>query len=204
MIDKRVEELKILEDLLQKKRGAFQKFHKKYYRLVFTCIRKVFHKWNIPSNEEDISDIMGQVFLNLVKNDFRKLRLFDPEKGYKLSSWVGLISTNTTYDILRKKRLKAESLDDPDKYVPEPRSVFLSPPEELEKKEKLNIVLKAFEQLSDIDRRFVELYYEHQLTHEEIAMHMGIALNTVYSKKNKIKAKLINIIKNLTDEFPME
>ena len=43
------------------------------------------------------------------------------------------------------------------------------------------------------DRRFVELYYGHGLQPEEVAAAMGISVKTVYSKKNKLRCKLLAI-----------
>src|SRR6185295_9018723 len=52
----------------------------------------------------------------------------------------------------------------------------------------LNGLLADF---SDKDRRFVELYYGHGLLPEEVAAAMGISVKTVYSKKNKLRTKLL-------------
>lgn len=195
------EELQLLNRLLSGNTATFQDFHRRYNRLIASCIRKVFHKYSVDYSEEDMGDTIGQAFLNMVKDDFRKLRLYDSEKGYRLSSWIGLISTNTAYDFLRRLKPKSRSLDDTERYMPEPVSSLPSPSENLEQKEQITLLLKAIEQLSDNEKRFVELCYKHQLTHEEISEQMGLSLNTVYSKKNKIKTKLSKIITNLMQKI---
>ena len=52
----------------------------------------------------------------------------------------------------------------------------------------LNALLADF---SERDRRFVELYYGAGLLPEEVAAAMGISVKTVYSKKNKLRTKLL-------------
>ncbi len=194
------EELLLLSQVLEGSTKAFGNFHERYRRLVISCVRRVFHKHTVDVSMEDLEDTVGQAFLNMVKDDFRKLRLYDSEKGYKLSSWIGLIATNTAYDHLRKRGPRVASLDDDERYVPEPVSHTPTPPEQLEEQEQIDLLLLAIEQLSKNERRFVELCYEHQLTHEEIAAKLGLSLNTVYSKKNKIKVKLAGIVEKLSQK----
>jgi len=74
-----------------------------------------------------------------------------------------------------------------------------SPVEALEEQQQVALLLRALEQLSENERRFVELCYEHQLTHEEIAEKLDLSLNTVYSKKNKIKVKLAKIVEKISE-----
>ena len=54
-------------------------------------------------NEEDVEDLVSATALNIVKDDYKKLRAFDATRGYKLSSWIGLIATNTAHDALRRR-----------------------------------------------------------------------------------------------------
>ncbi|MBN2724725.1 MAG: sigma-70 family RNA polymerase sigma factor [Deltaproteobacteria bacterium] len=189
----------MISRLLSGDESVFPEFYSRYFKLVISCVRKVFVKHFVDFSEEEVDDTTGHVFLNLVKDDYRKLRLYDNDRGYKFSSWIGLISTNTAYDILRKRKADTSSLNDDNKYIPEPRSSEMTPPEEMLHKERINFLLVAVEQLSDQEKRFLELSYEHDLSPEEIAFQMGLSLNTVYSKKNKIKVKLTAIVKELME-----
>ncbi len=195
-------DLELLKRVLEGQASAFREFHERYFRLVVACVRRVYVKHTVVVSQEDMDDSIGQVFLNLVKDDYHKLRLYNPQKGYKLSSWVGLISTNTAYDILRRKSLRTLSLDNDERPLPAPVSALPSPLEVLQEKEQRTLLLQAVKLLSENDQRFVSLLYEHQLTHTEISEQLGLSLNTVYSKKNKIKGKLITLIKKIQKEKP--
>ena len=46
-------------------------------------------------------EIYAMFLLSLNKRDMHKLRTFDPERGNKLSSWVGMLATNCAWDYLR-------------------------------------------------------------------------------------------------------
>ncbi|MBU1219852.1 sigma-70 family RNA polymerase sigma factor [Myxococcota bacterium] len=190
----------IVKLLLDGNDSVFPEFYNRFFRLIVSCVRKVYVKHFIDFSEEEVDDAASQVFLNLVKDDYKKLRLFDSEKGYKFSSWIGLISTNTAYDLLRKRKNDTTSLNDDDKYIPEPVSSFPSPPDELIRREEITCMLTAIDMLTDKEKRFLELAFEHDLSPEEIAFQLGLSLNTVYSKKNKIKIKLAEMVRQLMDK----
>jgi RNA polymerase sigma-70 factor (ECF subfamily) len=144
------------------------------------------------------------VCLNLVKDDYHKLRAFDATRGYKLSSWVGLIATNTAHDALRRRepihaRLDA-SHDDDDAPPVQFADEGPLPTDTLEKREQWDTLLAAVRELPEGDQEFLALYYDQELEPEEIARRMGISINTVYSRKNKVREKLRRIVENMFDE----
>ena len=130
----------------------------------------------------------GYPLVALVRDDMRKLRLYDPRRGTKLSSWIGMISTNTAYDFLRQTA-RRPALDRIDGVV----EVDAGEESALdclmagERRAELNKLLSGY---SDKDRTFVALYYAHGLEAEEVAGEMGISVKTVYSKKHKLLARL--------------
>lgn len=174
--------------------AAWPTFFAKYERLILACIRRALRRYGASHAEEDIEDLASQTAVNLVKDDYKKLRTFDPGRGYKLSSWVGLIATNTALDSLRRRAptdvWAAASIDDTDPGLPALTSAARTPSEELERKDSVRLAQQAILDLSDSERLFLEYYYVEELEPEEIARLMGISLNTVYSRKNKIREKL--------------
>ena len=54
---------------------------------------------------------------------------------------------------------------------------------------------KIIKELSAQDQLFLKLYYEKDLSPEEIAKNMNISVNTVYSKKARIREKFENSLK---------
>jgi RNA polymerase sigma-70 factor (ECF subfamily) len=176
--------------------AAWPTFFARYERLVLSCIRKVMVRWGAPFNEEDVEDIVSGTALNIVKDDYKKLRSFDPTRGYKLSSWIGLIATNTAHDSLRRRAptevWSAAALDDTAPVQLESEDQLAS--ETAEANDELRLLRAAVTQLSPSDRLFVEYYFVQELEPELVARLMSISLNTVYSRKNKIREKLRAII----------
>ena len=176
--------------------AAWPTFFAKYERLVISCIRKVMRRYGAPFNDEDVEDLVSATALNIVKDDYKKLRVFDPSKGYKLSSWVGLIATNSAHDALRRRAptetWSAVALDDTAPVQLDSGAQLAS--ESLEAEAELRELRTAIAQLSPSERLFMDYYYVQELEPEVIARLMSISINTVYSRKNKIREKLRIIV----------
>jgi RNA polymerase sigma-70 factor (ECF subfamily) len=184
----------LVKAVLAREPAAWPTFFAKYERLIVACVRRALRRYGASHSDEDIEDLVSQTAFNLVKDDYKKLRTFDPGRGYKLSSWVGLIATNATLDALRRRAptdvWSAASIDDTDPSLPTLTSLDAGPADQLARKDEVRLVQSAIDELSDTDRLFLEYYYVEELEPEEIARLMSISLNTVYSRKNKIREKL--------------
>jgi RNA polymerase sigma-70 factor (ECF subfamily) len=189
----------LLTAVLARDAGAWTGLFHRYERLIISCIKKVLHRYTALYGEEDIEDMVSTVCLNLVKDDYRKLRTYDAGRGYKLSSWVGLIATNTAHDVLRRREPIHARLDDqsPDEARIEVVDPLPTPGERLERQEEWAALLRVIQDLPESDRMFLELYYDHGFEPEEIARRLGISVNTVYSRKNKVREKLRRLIEAL-------
>jgi RNA polymerase sigma-70 factor (ECF subfamily) len=176
--------------------AAWPTFFAKYERLVISCIRKVMRRYSAAFNEEDVEDLVSATALNIVKDEYKKLRAFDPTRGYKLSSWIGLIATNTAHDALRRRTptemWSAVALDDSGSMERQSETALAS--ETLESADQARELRAAIAQLSAPERLFMDYYYVQELEPEAIARLMSISVNTVYSRKNKIREKLRVIV----------
>jgi RNA polymerase sigma-70 factor (ECF subfamily) len=187
----------LVQAVLAREPAAWPTFFAKYERLVVSCIRKVMRRYGAAFNDEDIEDLVSATALNIVKDDYKKLRAFDPARGYKLSSWIGLIATNSAHDALRRRAptevWTATALDDTAP-VPPLQSEAQLASETLEAEDEARALRAAIAELSPSDRLFMDYYYVQELEPEVIARLMAISVNTVYSRKNKIREKLRMIV----------
>jgi RNA polymerase sigma-70 factor (ECF subfamily) len=186
----------LIAAVLAREPAAWPTFFAKYERLVVSCIRKVMRRYGAPFNDEDVEDLVSATALNNVKDDYKKLRVFDASKGYKLSSWIGLIATNSAHDALRRRAptetWTAVALDDTAPVQLESDAQLAS--ERLEAEDRSRELHEAIAQLSPSERLFMDYYYVQELEPEVIARLMSISINTVYSRKNKIREKLRIIV----------
>jgi RNA polymerase sigma-70 factor (ECF subfamily) len=191
----------LLESVLARDEVAWRELISRFRGLIFRCISKVAGKYDAVLSNEDTNEIFGDMCFNLLRDDMRKLRAYDPSRGTKLGSWLGLLAINTAYDYLRQtaRRPLLDRIDG----APERAGEGPTALDRLLEKERwgyLNLLLADF---SARDRRFVELYYGMGLLPEEVAATMRISVKTVYSKKNKLRTRLLYLTeldRELADE----
>jgi len=181
----------LLECVLSKDQVAWNELIRRYRALTFRCITKVAAKYDAVLSNEDANEIFGDMCFNLLRDDMRKLRAYDPARGAKLGSWLGLLAINSAYDYLRQtsRRPMLDKLD----HAQERASDGPSALDSLLEKERWGYLNHLLADFSEKDRRFVELYYGHGLLPDEVAAAMGISVKTVYSKKNKLRSKLLQL-----------
>lgn len=182
----------LLEGLLADDADAWREFNTRYARLITSCITRVTARFSGVVRAEDVREIYATLCVQLLANDKRKLRSFEPERGSKLGTWLGLLASHTAYDFLRGVRR-------------EPKQACLSEAEELSAelpdpceatmmRERAELVKKLLEGFSAKDREFISLYFGEGLEPDEVASRMGISVKTVYSKKHKIQGKLETLL----------
>ena len=185
-------ELLLITRLLADDAAAWRQFTQEYAPVIIGCIRRVLSKFSRVTNDHDVDEVYARFCCELVSGDRRKLRRFDPERGSKLSTWMGMLASNATYDYLR--RLKRHRLCDPMPETDILRSTEESPEGQVVMRERAQMAAAILDELSERDRQFVELYFGEGLEAEEVSALMGISVKTVYSKKHKITARLEKLV----------
>lgn len=186
------DEAQLLELLLKDDPRAWREFNERYSRLLYRCITKVLGRFNGLVTPEDTREIYATLCVQLLARDKRKLRSFDPMRGSKLSTWLGMLATHAAYDFLRSKRRdpKTEEMS-----VAETLTNDSPTPDDLcALRQQADRVAELLEDFSAKDREFMLLYFGEGLEPETVAERMGISVKTVYSKKHKIRSKLENLL----------
>ena len=188
VIENEWSESELQQRMLEREGEAWREFHRRYDRLVYRCIHKVTSRFPGSISSEDVREIYAMFLLSLNKRDMHKLRTFEPERGNKLSSWIGMLATNCAWDYLRgvARQPQCTSLADAE-HLSTPSA---DPFDDLLAKERWGAVNDTLKSFSKKDRTFVHLYYVDGLSPEEIAERMAISVKTVYSKKHKIRCRL--------------
>lgn len=180
----------LLRRVLRRDELAWNEFVRRYRALVFRCITKITSKFAPYLPGADIDEIYADILYGLLRNDMHKLRRYNPNRGTKLSSWIGMISINSTYDYLRSAGRGHLPQDNGDALLELPKEHDRTPLDQLIEKERWHHLNHLLHDFTDRDRRFLELYYDQGLDAQTIASIMSISVKTVYSKKHKIRAHL--------------
>lgn len=187
-----MDDVELLGHVVQGRDAAWNIFFKRFRGLIVSCAIKVSARSGHRLGSDDLMDVLGDVSLNLVAHDYRRLRLYRTNGGCSVASWIGVIATSTTRDYLRRaRRHRLEPIADTEL---DRHACPTSGPEEiLIDRQRRRFVDKALSKLSERDRQFVQLYFAEARAPEQIAEQMGVSLSTVYSKKAKIKTRLASL-----------
>jgi RNA polymerase sigma-70 factor, ECF subfamily len=182
------DDVKLVRALIADDAHAWREFNTRFSRLVLSTISRVTARFSGVVSQEDLREIYATFCVQLLANDKLKLRSFDPERGNKLSTWLGLLASHTAYDFLRgarrePRRAALSEAEDLSSSLPDPCESALM-------RERAGLVSQLLSHFTDKDRAFIQLYFGEGLAPESVAEKLSISVKTVYSKKHKIQARL--------------
>jgi RNA polymerase sigma-70 factor (ECF subfamily) len=182
------DEALLVAGMIDDEADAWRAFHAFHGALVDRTILNVTRRfWRLLA-PVDAHDARAGFYASLLSNDKRKLRSFDPGRGLRFSAWIKVLAVRSTLDFVRRVRRRppssdlAEAMDVPcAKGDPHASAV---------RKEERAVVADLIGELSERDRELVRLHFIEDMEPFEIADRMSVSVKTVYSKKNKIIARL--------------
>ena len=192
----------LLANVLRNQGVAWSDLVRRYRALIYRCISKVTLRYAPTLASADMDEIYAEVMIQLVRDDMHKLRIYDPTRGAKLGSWIGMLAVNAAYDYLRSAG-RRPVLNREGNLVDPNEEHDRSPLDHLLEKERWDHLNEMLTDFTDKDRTFVDLYYRRGLEAEQIAEEMQISLKTVYSKKHKIRAHLMRCLERMAGESPI-
>lgn len=144
--------------------------------------------YRIVGDTSDADDITQETFVKVWKN----LSKYDKNKSFK--SWLFTIAHNTAVDWLRKKKsIVFSSFEDDEgknyfeNSLPDPEPLA---DEIFSKNEEVSSVKKYILELPSFYQEVLFLYYDQDMTFEEIGNILGKSLNTVKSQHRRAILKL--------------
>jgi RNA polymerase sigma-70 factor (ECF subfamily) len=157
--------------------GNWAEFVEHYAGIVYAAVRKALERHTGRVHAADLQDASNEVFLRLIKDDYRLLRTFNPDRA-SLSTWLTVVARSTAIDYLRKSRRHEtgrEGLIDIMEAPASSRPIADSLPADL---------------LTSRQRLIMELLYDQGLTPGEVAHMLDIEVQTVRGTRHKILNKL--------------
>jgi RNA polymerase sigma factor (sigma-70 family) len=179
----------LLAGCLAGEKAAWDAFVLEYSKLVYHAIVSTFRLYHADPQSLLVEDLYQEFFVSMLQNDFRKLRQFRGDKGCTLASWLKLVATRLTIDLLRKQGHPTTGVDDS---IP---AESTDPADSLIDENQQKLLAEAMEGLPPRDRLFIELHFYRRLSPEEIATMLRLSLSAVYTLKSRILAKLREILK---------
>ena len=82
---------------------AWDAFVDRWAGIIHAAVQRAFQGGRGAAARAEVEDTVQDVFLRLVKDDFRLLRSYDANRA-SLSTWLTLVARSTAIDRLRRKR----------------------------------------------------------------------------------------------------
>ncbi len=193
------DDFSLLKECISGKKEAWDTFVNRFSKLIYYSINKTLKLHTCNMEQEDVGDIYNSIFLSFIENNYKKLRQFEGREGCTLPSWIRLITIRHTIDFLRSQKRHISIDGDSDEVRPLIDTLQdnkASVDELIELTETERIIKESIETLPSSDQLFMKLYYEKELPPEEIASIMNVSVNTIYSKKNRIREKIKKTLEN--------
>jgi RNA polymerase sigma-70 factor (ECF subfamily) len=187
------DETTLISLLLEDDESAWRLFHQRYGHRVQGAIFTVTRRFPQLGGSDAVDEIYGTLCLRLLCDDKRRLRSFDPKRGTRLGSWLCTLARNSAHDFVRSRRRDPwlgragdeTAMTEVESDAPDAFAICAS-------REQARRVSAELATMSDRDQEFMELYLEG-LAPTQIAEKLGVALNTVYSKRHKIQLRLADL-----------
>ncbi len=185
----------VLRALNDKDQRAYAQLMERYRESIFFMLLKMVN------NRTDAEDLTIEAF----GKAFKRLHQYTP--NFAFSTWLFKIATNNCIDFIRKKRIKALSLDqgfttsDGDRVEISVKDGKLDPIETLEKKQRIKNMREVVETLKPRYRELVKLRYFEEYSYDEIAKELDIPLGTVKAQLFRAREFLYQIMKHTKEKY---
>ncbi|MBO6571181.1 sigma-70 family RNA polymerase sigma factor, partial [bacterium] len=177
----------LLRRIAQKDPVALSLLYDQYNRLLFGLLVSILKK------KTEAEDILQEVFSTI----WEKADQFDPDRGTGYT-WIVSLTRNKGIDRLRSKVYKEQkkqstSLDNDDVYYPLYSSEN-NPLEDTILSDRADMVRNALQQISEKQRKVIEISYFSGLSQSEISEEYDIPLGTVKTRMRDGMMKLRDIL----------
>ncbi|MBX3126419.1 MAG: sigma-70 family RNA polymerase sigma factor [Polyangiaceae bacterium] len=142
------------------------------------------------SCSDTVDEVLGELWIRLLRHRGDKLRAFRAGRGLTLEQWLVRIAKQAAYDHVRKLRRRRTSVLDVEALftsTDDPHATCLE-------REREDLLGSALAELPPRERQLFDLCIAGRTAPEHAAKEMGIAVATVYSKKHKLVARLSRVL----------
>lgn len=163
-----------LRACLQGNKEAWDAFVQRYAGVIYAAVGHVFGQWGAGVTGRTVQDIAQDVFVRLIKDDYRLLRKYEPGRA-SLETWLTLIARSVAIDCLRKRRLETPGMELSEVPAAEPTAHGNPVPLHL---------------LTARQRLVLRLLFDEDRSVAEVAQMLNVEEQTIRSTKHKALSRL--------------
>jgi RNA polymerase sigma-70 factor (ECF subfamily) len=209
-LSEKTTEMELIEHLSEKGQHDFKLVQKAIHEKDQRAYGELMHRYREPiyfmllkmvNNKDDAEDLTIEAF----GKAFKRLEQYTPQ--FAFSTWLFKIATNNCIDFIRKKRIKAISIDqgyqtdDGESIEISVKDMVMDPAEAMQKEERIRKMREIVDKLKPRYRRLVELRYFEERAYEEIAEELNLPLGTVKAQLFRAREFLFQMMQNTKDNY---
>jgi RNA polymerase sigma-70 factor (ECF subfamily) len=175
----------LLDRCLARKPRSWEDFVDRFLGLVHHVVGQTIETRSLALSSEDREDVIGEVFLALIQDDFAVLRRFRGESS--LATYLTVIARRVAVkELLKRRSRKATTVTDEATADVSDRSS-----RHVEKrKEERQQVQRLLKTLDGIEADLVRMRYLDGMSYGEIEAASGVPANSIGPTLSRAKAKL--------------
>lgn len=175
----------LLEQCLQRAPKAWEDFVDRFLGLVAHVVNHSCSSRSIPLDSSLKDDLIAEVFLGLVKDDFAVLRRFRGRSS--LATYLTVVSRRIVVRSLVQRRLSASATHSVEAHhLADPASN--RPPEAvMADQEELNHLIEG---LNESEAEVIRLFHLEGRTYEEISSRTGVPANSIGPMLSRARDKM--------------
>jgi RNA polymerase sigma-70 factor (ECF subfamily) len=157
--------------------------------------RKIYNLcYRFSGQTQDSEDLTQEIFIKV----YQTLRSYDPAQG-SFQTWLNRIARNHLVDHHRRTRRDrlTSSIDEGEVGLSQSSGLGRSPAEQVESRERKELLQAALDKLSPDMRESVILRDLQDLDYREIAQILGVPEGTVKSRINRGRLELARVLKRM-------
>ena len=196
-----MDEQEFIQRCLKQDRAAWDEFVDRYSRLIYNYIYSIFKIKGVSSKPDIICDLFQEIFLSLIKDNFRKLRQFKGKNNASLASWLRIITINFCLDYFKKEKKSDLSLEEDFnnegfslKDILADQCILAD--KHLTDQESLQQLYECIDSLGVQDRYFLEMHIYQNVNLKDLQTTLGISRSAVDMRKSRLIQKLRDCFKD--------
>jgi len=182
--------LKCLEHCIHT--GVYDDFLGYFWGVIEKTIYKVCRRKNISISKQDAEDLRQEVYIELCKNDYKRLKDYSEEKGMTVTGWIIFITGNTVWDKIQlKDPFDINSKQHLISYEKLMNIInFKKIDDVLDARQQLVNLQEIMKKLTSIESIVIQLHYFENFSLAVIAKRINKNIGHVYTIKFRAISKL--------------
>ena len=172
----------LLDECLARKDESWNKFVDRFMGLVVHVVNHAAQSRSIRLTSEDRDDLVGEVLLAVVKDDFAILRRF--RGGSSLATYLTVIARRVVVRELLRRKSAARLVDN---IAPDTTEASSEAEHRLDDRDQIERLL---DELDGSEERVVRMYHLDGKSYEEISRAIGVSENSIGPTLSRARRKM--------------